>query len=86
MILNATLIAIPLGLGVAAYVWSPLSIAWEAARSTGDPVAFQHFYWIDPSPWFVMAYFLIPNAILLATYGDWNPIVRHDEPENRNEG
>ncbi len=48
-----------------------LTMEWETASTTGDPVTYQHFVWVDIQPWQTAAYFLIPNGILAAAFAGW---------------
>ncbi len=79
LLLNATLIAIPIAIGSTAYLWAYMSAMWETAMTTSDPVAFQHFYSVDINPWFAIAYFLVPNGMLLGSHYDWKSKSRPDE-------
>ena len=71
IILNGTLLIIPLICLVVAYAFIRLSTAWESARQLGDPIVYQHFCWINVDPWFAIAYFLVPNGILAALFARW---------------
>jgi hypothetical protein len=71
IILNVTLLSIPLVALVGAYAYIRLSTAWESATQTGDPVVYQHFFWINVDPWFAIAYFLVPNGILAGLFAIW---------------
>lgn len=71
IILNALLLTIPLiGLTVF-YAFICLSAACESATQTGDPVVYQHFFWITIDPWFASAYFTVPNGILAGLFARW---------------
>ena len=71
IILNSTLLIIPFVCLVVAYVLIRFSTAWESVTQTGDPVVYQHFFWINVDPWFATAYFLVPNGILAALFARW---------------
>lgn len=71
VILNAMLVVLPLACLVVVYAFIRLSAARESATPTGDPVVYQHFFWINVDPWFAAAYFLVPNGILATVYACW---------------
>jgi len=71
IVLNVTLLIIPFVCLVVAYSFIRLSAAWESATQTGDPVVYQHFFWINVDRWFATAYFLVPNGILAALFARW---------------
>ena len=71
IVLNLTLLFIPFVCLVAVYTFIRLSSSWDSATQTGDPVVYQHFFWIDVDRWFATAYFLVPNGILAALFAHW---------------
>lgn len=71
IVLNLTLLFIPVVCLVAVYTFIHLSSFWESATQTGAPVVYQHFFWIDVDRWFAAAYFLVPNGILAALFTRW---------------
>ena len=71
IILNGTLLIIPLTCLMVAYAFIRLSTAWESATQPGAPIVYQHFFWINVDPWFALAYFLVPNGILAALFARW---------------
>lgn len=71
IVLNLTLLFIPFACLVAVYTFIRLSSTWGSATQTGDPVVYQHFFWIDVDRWFATAYFLVPNGILAALFARW---------------
>lgn len=71
MILNAVLLAIPGIALLALYVSVALANQWETDVTTGDPVAYQHFVWVDVDSWATALYFLLPNTILAVAFGVW---------------
>jgi hypothetical protein len=71
IVLNGILLTILL-VGIAVvYVAVRLSIVWEYETQAGDPVVYQHFFWIKVDPWFATAYFMLPNGILAALFARW---------------
>lgn len=64
------LIGIPVLILLLSLIWMQLELAIERANNGGDPVTYQRFYWVSaPSiPWPLIAYFTVPNAILLTLY------------------
>ena len=68
--LNVLLFVIPASIIFCSFAWDRIEIAIEAANNDGDPVTYQHYYWVsNPSPpWPLIAYFSIPNAILISIY------------------
>jgi hypothetical protein len=71
IVLNVTLLIIPFVCLVAAYSFIRLSAVWESATQTGDPVVYQHFFWMNVDRWFATAYFMVPNGILAALFASW---------------
>lgn len=71
LILNGVLLAILMFLALVVFCWIWLDSEWEAATTAGDPVTYQHFIWIEVQLWPAVAYFLIPNGILLAAFFAW---------------
>lgn len=71
-ILNSVLVTIPAVIFVGFYVWLTFE-RWEAVReNNGDPVTYQHFFWIAPSGYAsIVAYFLVPNGLLLVYSRKW---------------
>ena len=69
--LNVLLLSLPLLL--AGGVFSMIILEqWRAERANGgDPVTYQHFFWIAPSAtWTIVLYFLVPNTLLML-YLQW---------------
>ncbi|MEO8268464.1 MAG: hypothetical protein ABI557_02015 [Aureliella sp.] len=76
--LNVLLLSLPLLL--AGVVFSMIVLEqWRAERANGgDPVTYQHFFWIAPSAtWTTLMYFLVPNAFLML-YLRWASKAQHD--------
>lgn len=71
LILNGALVAIPAILAFFAYLYIKIELAIEAARNNGDPVIYQHFFWVEGPIWPIIVYFLIPNGILAGTFAAW---------------
>lgn len=65
------LLTIPCVCLVVAFALIRLSAAWKSATQTGDPVVYQHFFWIDVNPWFATTFFLVPNGILAILIARW---------------
>lgn len=65
LLLNLVLVMIPIVAATGIYAWIILE-AWQATRDNhGDPVTYQHFFWIAPSGYLLIVfYFLVPNWIL----------------------
>ena len=65
LILNLVLVMIPVMVATGFYVWFQLE-AWQAMRNNnGGPVTYQHYFWIAPSGYALIAiYFLLPNGLL----------------------
>ncbi len=64
--LNVLLLSLPLLM--AGVVFSMVVFEqWRAERANGgDPVTYQHFFWIAPSAtWTIPLYFLVPNGLLM---------------------
>lgn len=63
--LNLVLVMIPLFSAAVAYAWFQLE-AWLATRNNdGDPVTYQHSFWVAPSGYaLIITYFLLPNGLL----------------------
>ena len=65
LLLNVVLVMIPVVVALGFYVWFQIE-AWRATQDNhGDPVTYQHFFWIAPSGYALIAlYFLLPNGLL----------------------
>lgn len=64
------LIGIPVLLLLLSLIWTQIELAIERANNGGDPVTYQHFYWgsAPSTSWPLIAYFTVPNAIMLTFY------------------
>ena len=64
-ILNVILVMIPVVVAIGFYVWLQFEVLQATQNNHGDPVTYQHFFWIAPSGYALLAiYFLLPNGLL----------------------
>ena len=67
LILNAILIAIPVSLAVLAYAMLRIELAREFGSNPNGPIVYDtEFVGMSGPAWPMLAYFLAPNAILVA--------------------
>ena len=73
LLLNLVLVMIPIVFATGIYAWLVVE-AWQATRDNhGDPVTYQHFFWVDPSGYLLITfYFLVPNWLLFLVRGLWS--------------
>ena len=64
VILNVSLILLPTLILTGSIVWTRMEVAIENVQSSGDPITYQHFFWVSVEPIPFMAYMAVPNALL----------------------
>ncbi|QDT04911.1 hypothetical protein K227x_33080 [Rubripirellula lacrimiformis] len=69
LILNGVLMAIPVLIALFTYVSLKIEFAMQPNNINGDPVTYQHeLVSVPGSVWPIVAFFLVPNLILLTKF------------------